>query len=162
MQSAFLDWIRDGWGGQLVRDVFWMSPLLEGLHFVGMAVLAGAVAVVDLSVLGLIRGIPELRLNGFLVWSLVGFGINLISGLLLFAAAPYAFAFNRAFQIKLACILLAGANALWFWHCARACRRRGPGHLYTSRVARFTSGLSLAIWLTVIACARLIPFVPNA
>jgi len=147
MQYPLLDWIRDSWAGEFVRGVFWMSPLLEGLHFVGMALLAGGVCIVDLSVLGVVRDMPVKRLGGFLPWSLAGFGINLLTGLLLFAAAPAAFAFNRAFQFKMLCILLAGANALWF--------------LIDTKRAKLTSALSLVFWLIVIVCARLIPFVPN-
>jgi len=162
MQHPLLDWIRESWGGQLVRDTFWLSPTLEGLHFVGMALLAGGVCIVDLSVLGLVRDIPATRLNAFLPWSLAGFCLNLLSGLLLFAAAPYAFAFNHAFQIKLGCILLAGANALWFLHCARVSLRQGSCSFYESGRAKLASGMSLLLWLAVIVCARLIPFVPNA
>jgi len=161
MQYPVLDWIRETWAGQLVRDVFWLSPMLEGLHFVGMTLLVGGICIVDLCVLGLVRDMPAMRLNGFLPWSLVGFGINFISGLFLFAAAPYAFAFNRAFQMKMGCIILAGINALWFRHCIQASLRRGHRSLYESRLAKLTSGMSLLFWLTVIVCARLIAFVPN-
>jgi hypothetical protein len=161
MQYPVLDWIRETWAGQLVRDVFWVAPTLEGLHFVGMALLAGGVCIVDLSVLGVVRDMPVARLNGFLPWVLVGFGLNLGSGLLLFAAAPYAFAFNRAFQVKMGCILLAGVNAAWFRRCARASLSPGRCPLYESGPARLTSALSLFFWLVVIVCARLIPFIPN-
>src|SRR5262249_268715 len=114
-----------------------------------------------LSVLGLVRDMPATRLNSFLPWVLVGFGVNLTSGLLLFSAAPYAFAFNRAFQVKMGCIVLAGVNAAWFRRNARASMSRGRRSLYESQLARFISALSLLFWLAVIVCARLIPFVPN-
>jgi hypothetical protein len=161
MQHPGLDWIRDSWAGHLVRDVFWVSPVLEGLHFAGMALLAGAICIVDLSVLGVVRDMPATRLNSFLPWVLVGFSINLASGLLLFAAAPYAFAFNRAFQVKMGCIVLAGINAAWFRRSARASMSRGRHALHELPLARFISALSLLFWLAVIVCARLIPFIPN-
>lgn len=156
-----LNWIHGTWPGQLVRNVFWLSPTLEILHFVGMALLVGGVSVVDARVLGLMSEVPLDRFKVFLLWALAGFALNLISGAMLFAAAPDAFAFNTAFRVKLICISLAGLNALWFRHAVFSDVLRFSSVTYHRRLAKIISCFSLILWLAVIACARLIPFVAN-
>lgn len=160
MHGGILEWIHDTGAGHLVRNVFWIAPTLEVLHFVGMSLLVGGLCVIDLSVLRLIRGLPMDLLRKVLPWILLGFGINLITGTLLFAAAPYAFAFNIAFRAKLLFIVLAGVNALGFWRLARV-HSAGLIGFHHSGAAKALSALSVLLWLSVIACARLIPFAPG-
>ena len=149
--SPLLQSIHDSAPGELVRDVFWVFPTLETLHFIGMAMLFGVVVVIDLRVIGVLRGPSVAELHRFLPMAFIGFVINLASGLLCFAADPAAYAFNAAFRFKMLCILLAGLNALWF-------RYNDP----SKTPALVASVLSILLWLAVIAGGRIIPYVSGA
>lgn len=161
MLHALLQWIRDSLPGQFVREVFWVSPALEAVHFLGMALLIGVVVMIDLRVLGVARGLPVSGLHRFVPWAFAGFVLNLLSGVMFFAADPHAYAFNPAFRLKMLCILLAGANVLWFRIAVlpnvdeRLVANAAP------RLARLICVFSLVLWSAVIVLGRLIPFVPD-
>ncbi len=158
---SFLDWAHDTWLGHLARDVFWVFPAGEALHFIGMSLLIGVVGVLDLRILGVAKGLPIAALHRLLPLSFVGFGLNLLTGMTFFAGDPHAFASNAAFRIKMLLILLAGLNALWFEMSVFIdVKKWGPG-VEASTLAKVISGISLFLWAAVITCARLIPFIGN-
>lgn len=95
---------------------YWLSqgafPPIITLHSVGMALLVGMQAIINLRVLGLGRGLPIPALRRFMkvVWT--GFWINLCSGILLFSISADKFFHSRLFRFKLSFIvagLLLGA-----------------------------------------------------
>jgi hypothetical protein len=133
-----------------VRDSPWVFPALQSLHFIGMALLIGAVSAFDLRVLGVAPDLPLDSVRRVLPLALAGFGINLVSGALFFAHDPFAYAFNPSFRLKMLLIATAGLNALWF-RFARAGSE-------SSGAAKLIAGLSLALWLAVIAAGRYIAF----
>ena len=82
-------------------------PTILTLHTAGMSVVVGTCAVIDLRLLGVASDVP---LTGFrraplLVWS--GFGVNAITGVLLFLPAAEQKATQTIFFVKLALIGLA-------------------------------------------------------
>jgi hypothetical protein len=156
---TFLDWIHDSWLGAVARDVFWVFPVGEILHFIGMSLLIGVVGVIDLRVLGVARGLPLGALHRLLPWAFVGFGINVLTGITFFAGNPHSFAENIAFRLKMFCILLAGLNALWFRLSVFIDVDKWGAGIEASRLAKVISAISLIFWGAVIACARFIPFV---
>jgi hypothetical protein len=159
--NSFLDWVHDTWLGHLARDVFWIFPAGEALHFIGMALLIGVVGVIDLRVLGVARGLPIGALHRLLPWAFFGFALNVLTGLTFFAGDPHAFASNAAFRLKMLLILLAGLNALWFRLSVFIdVEKWGPG-IDASRLAKVISAVSLFFWGAVITCARFIPFIGN-
>ncbi|MGO9993626.1 MAG: hypothetical protein ACLPTF_14085 [Steroidobacteraceae bacterium] len=160
-QSAahpILAWLRDTPPGAFVRDSAWAFPVLQSLHFTGMALVVGIVGAIDLRVLGVARAVPLAPLHRFLPLAFVGFGINLISGLCLFCHDPFAYAFNSSFRLKMLLILVAGLNALWFrLGVFLDLETWGPG-IEASRLAKGISALSLLIWIAVITAGRYIAF----
>jgi hypothetical protein len=158
---VFLTWIQHTWPGEFVRAYSWVFPTLESLHFLGMSLLIGVVGIIDLRVLGVARNLPIGPLHKLLPFAFVGFGINLISGIMFFAADPGAYAFNLAFRLKLLCILLAGLNALWFRLGVFLDVDKWGAGIEASPLAKLISGLSLLLWAGVIIGGRFIPFVPD-
>ena len=100
--------------GTFVTGVKWMWPTLETLHFVGLSLLFGIALLVDLRMLGMLRSVPFAALHRLLPWGILGFGLNLVTGMLFFVGDPGQYTQNIAFQWKLALILLAGINVLYF------------------------------------------------
>ncbi len=90
----------------------WLWPTLEVTHFFGLTLLIGGLLVVDLRVLGAAASSPLLATYRLLPIVLVGFGLNLITGVLFIFGDPFRYAANIGFQAKMIIICLAGANAL--------------------------------------------------
>ena len=152
--------IENTWIGELMRAYWWAFPVAEAFHFIGLCLLIGSLAVIDLRLLGFARRLSVKAIHQLLVWTWVGFSINLITGLLfIFAQASFYYP-NVAFRVKLVLLLLAGANALWF---QRTVQRELPGwadDADATRQAKVIAGTSLALWISVIFFGRFIMYWP--
>ncbi len=126
-------------------------PALEVVHIVGIALLLGSLVGLELRVWG--RS-PELPIRPLarhaLAITLTGFGLVLLSGLLMFAAQPGDLLANRFFLIKLGLIQLAGLNAAWF--------HARDGLARCDTLARAQTVLSTGLWLGAIICGRWIAY----
>jgi hypothetical protein len=126
-------------------------PLLEAAHIVGIALLVGNLALVELRVWGLGRALPLQPLARLaLPLALAGFGLIALTGLLMFAGQPQELLANRAFVVKMALVMLAGLNAASF-HARGSLDR-------LDRIARLQTVVSLGLWLAVIICGRWIAY----
>jgi hypothetical protein len=129
----------------------WAYPALEVLHIVGIALLLGSLVVVELRVWGAAPALPLAALARLaLPVTVVGFGLVVLSGLLMFAANPNDMLANRAFLLKLGLVSLAGLNAAFFHARGSLARHDGP--------ARALTVLSLGLWLGAIICGRWIAY----
>src|ERR1051325_8947761 len=92
--SAFSAWV-------VGSDSIWAYPMILTMHTVGLGIVVGSAAVLDLRLLGLGPGIPiqEMRRVFPLFW--LGFFINLISGVMLFISEAADKAAQPVFLIKL-------------------------------------------------------------
>lgn len=154
--------IHDSWLGNLVRDVPWIFVVCETLHFVGMSLLLGTIAVIDLRVLGFAKGLPLRPLHRFLPLALFGFALNVATGAAFFASDPKSYYAVPAFHIKMVLILIAGANAVLFWITSlRKLDSWGAG-VDASRFAKVTSFVSLVLWVAIITAGRFIAFAGTA
>lgn len=153
-----LGMIADSWLGLLMRDHFWMWPLMENFHFLGLSILFGALLVVDLRVLGFARFIPMGPAMALIPLAIIGFAINLLTGIAFYAGDPFRYTYNTAFLWKMALIVLAGINALWFWFGEHSKLVRLADGEQAEIQAKFVAGLSLVIWVAVIILGRLIPY----
>jgi hypothetical protein len=159
--GSLLDWLHDCWLGALVRDVGWLFPIFEGVHFAGMALLIGVIGVIDLRVLGFARGLPLGPLHRYLPLAFVGFGLNAVTGVAMFATDPRSYWEVPSFRFKMLLILLAGLNAIWFWVAIlRYVDEWGSG-VETTRMAKIISAASLLFWFGVIVAGRFIAFAGN-
>ncbi len=126
-------------------------PALEVVHIVGIALLLGSLVLLELRVWGLGPELPLLPLSRLALGvTASGFGLVVLSGLLMFASQPAELLSNRAFVLKLALVLLAGLNALWF-HARDGLRR-------CDALARAQTALSTGLWLAAIICGRWIAY----
>ncbi len=141
----------------------WIWPLCETLHFMGMAMLVGIVGLLDLRMLGFVKGLPIAPLNRLLPWGIAGFVINLITGFVFFAGDPFQYIHNNIFWMKVLFILLAGVNVGAFYltgisrrvHAVKA-GEDAPG------TAKFIAATSLLLWIGVMYWGRMLPFLGGA
>ena len=144
--------LRTGGGGlPWIASNAWAYPALEVLHIVGTALLLGSLVLLELRVWGLGPDLPLRPLARLaLKVTLAGFGLVLISGLLMFGANPAEMLANRAFLAKLVLVQVAGLNAAWFH--GRDSLGRCDG------LARAQTAISLGLWLAAIICGRWIAY----
>jgi hypothetical protein len=142
-----------------MRQELWLYPIVEIAHIMGFVVLVGSIVVLDLRLLGLSRGLPVSMLTRHVVpWSVVALAVIVPTGLLMFMAHASDFLTNRAFQVKLLLILLAGINAGLFhagvYRSVGQWERDAP----PPTAARLHAGASLLLWLGVLSCGRLLAY----
>jgi hypothetical protein len=107
---GFFDWIEHTGHGTMIRDSIWQFAAIEAVHLLALAVIGGAVLIVDLRLLGwTLRRQPVKQIardaEPFLVGSLF---MMLLTGYLLMASlAASKYYVNLAFQLKMVFLLLA-------------------------------------------------------
>jgi hypothetical protein len=126
-------------------------PALEVVHIVGIALLLGNLVLLELRVWGVAAELPMRPLARLAMrLSISGFGLIVVSGLLMFASQPQELIGNRVFLVKMGLLHLAGINAVWFH------TRDGLGRADT--MARVQTLVSTGLWLSIIICGRWIAY----
>ena len=97
-----------------MADLKWGWPASETIHFIGLCLLFGVMLLVNLRMLGLLKGISFSTLHRLLPWGVLGFGVNVVTGMLFIVGAPANFYATEIFFWKLVLVVVAGANALYF------------------------------------------------
>jgi Family of unknown function (DUF6644) len=142
-----------------MRDIEWLYPATQIAHILGFVVLVGSTVAFDLRVLGLTKAISVRALSRHLLpWSLASLFVIVPTGLMMFAANADDLLDNGPFKVKMGLLLAAGMNAAMF--------RTGPYQTVKSwdtnadapLLARASVALSIALWIGVIACGRLIAY----
>jgi len=149
--------------GQAMRQWLWLYPSVEVVHLVGIALLFGSIVVLDLRLLGLSRHIPVRMLaRHVLPWTAASFLLIIPSGLLMFMAHASEFVESEVFILKLALIMAAGLNAALFhaitFRTADVWDTEEMRKLAPPPSARLAGALSLVLWISVIACGRLLAY----
>ena len=154
---------RDGLArtvGSFVTDTRWMWPTCETLHFIGLSLLMGVAFLVDLRVLGVVKGVSFASLHRLLPWAALGFGVNVITGMLFFVGIPGQYIHNTTFYWKMALVMLAGLNAVYFtlleepW--ALGPKEDAP------LTAKIAAASAMLLWVGVMYCGSMLPFLGNA
>jgi len=135
-ESGLSSWIRDS------PSVFAFWFILS-VHAIGMGLLVGASAVIDLRILGVAPDLPLSPLKGLyrIIWT--GFWIQVVSGTLLLIAYPTKALTNLDFYLKLTLVALAVA-------VMKIMKQRVFGDSSLSESAMMAKGRSLAIWSLVL------------
>jgi len=136
----------------------WLWPFCETFHFIGLSLLLGIAGFFDLRLMGVMKRIPIRAVWKLMPWAIVGFSINLVTGLIFLMAEPRQYAENISWWLKVLCLVLAGLNALVFQTTFRdRIVTLTPGE-DTPLVLKVVGGVSLATWLGVLYFGRLMPF----
>ena len=150
----FWGWLEATAVGQAVQGSLMLTAALSAVHVAGMTLVAGAVLVSSLRSLGVLfpeapsADVTRAARRGLLV----GLGLSVSTGFLLFSARASAAVENDFFRLKM--LLLAGAllfHAAWY---RRLLVADGRPTLRT----RLGGAVSLALWMGVVgsACAYIV------
>jgi hypothetical protein len=134
----------------------WWFPFLESIHVIAATFLVGSILMVDLRLLGLAgRAYPVTIMSRDVIpWTWVAFAVALVTGAGMFISRADHYVVNRAFQIKLALLILAGINMLVLHRVGWRDLARWDAATATSTAARTAGAASLVIWLGVLLTGR--------
>jgi uncharacterized protein DUF6644 len=109
MLLSIFQWIQDTSVGLAIRESFWMFPIIEAFHLLGLALIGGAVLLVDMRLAGVaLRHQPLSQLaSDAEPWLLGSLGVMLLSGFLLFTSEALKCYYNPAFWLKMLFLSLA-------------------------------------------------------
>jgi uncharacterized membrane protein len=144
-------------GAAFVLDHPWVWPICEVFHFVGLCLLFGVTLLVNLRLAGFISGFPLADLTRLLPWAVTGLGINIVTGMLFFLAAPEQYTQNSTFTWKMGLVLLGGLSLLY-----PTMFDEEPDSafdiLHAAMTRRLIGVCSLVIWIAVIFFGRFLPY----
>jgi len=147
--------------GEAMVNYKWCWAASETVHFIGLSLLLGVVLLVDLRMLGFLKGVSFSALHRLLPWGVLGFGLNVVTGIFFFVGAPPSFyVTNAVFFWKLALILVAGANALYFTVFDQPWTM-GAGDA-APMAARVAAASGIFLWVGVIFCGQMLPFLGHS
>jgi len=152
-------WARS-FGDQFVvgRDATW--PALETLHFVGLCMLFMVVLIVNLRMLGMFKSLSYAAFDQLLPLGMLGFGLNLITGMMFFIGRPEQYVHNRVFYWKIVFILLGGLNVIYFMLDEKVWNVKAGDD--AARGPKIAAASSMLIWAAVLFCGHMLPFLGNA
>ena len=156
-EADVLHWIKDLPLGAAVRQSRWMFATGETFHFFGLCLMVGGLMIVDLRLMGYIRRVPMRAALAFLPFVILGFLINLLTGIEFFMTDPFMYWPNPAFKLKMFLVLLAGLNALLFTVTEHRRVLVLGDEEDAGTLTKVTAGVSLGLWLAVILLGRLLP-----
>jgi hypothetical protein len=142
-----------------MRESLWLYPGVEIAHIAGLAVLVGSVAMFDLRLLGVGRSVSVRALARFLLpWSVGALVVIVPSGLMMFSAHASEMIDNTPFMVKMLLLVIAGTNAALFHTSVFRGAAAWDTGVAPPAMARVQAVFSLALWLAVISCGRLIAY----
>jgi hypothetical protein len=122
--------------------------------------LFGAVLVINLRMLGMMRSVSFADLHGLLPVGIIGFVINLVTGMLFFIAIPEQYTQNIAFQWKMI-LLVPAAVSLLYLTASEDVWAVGSGD-DAPLVAKLIAAGSIVVWIGVLYFGRMLPYIGNS
>ncbi|MGC3982607.1 MAG: hypothetical protein QM808_15265 [Steroidobacteraceae bacterium] len=158
MQQEIIAWMADTRIAHFMGDWQWAWPWGEAIHFIGMSLLFGSIMIMDLRLIGFMRKEISLHaVHALTGWGLLGFSLNLITGVAFVMKDAERFMPNVSFWFKMVCIALAGVNFLIFWFVIRKRIEHLPDDADVDLAGKAVGLSSLLLWFLVIWGGRLIP-----
>jgi hypothetical protein len=136
----------------------WAWPAAETVHFLGLSLSIGVLLAVNLRILGVMRQVAFADVHRLLPWGILGFGANLITGMLFFIGQPGQYISSSPFHWKVIFLVIAGANFLYL-----TVFRKGSVDSYAPNMAEKAMAVaSILSWLAVLYTGRMLPYLGNA
>jgi hypothetical protein len=131
-------------------------PFLESVHVIAAALVVGAIATVDLRLLGLAAlRYPIATLNReILPWVWGAFIVATVTGLGMFITRAASHVVNPAFQYKLLLLCLAGINMALLHRALRKLESTQTQPIETALPLRIAGACSLILWCAVMLAGR--------
>ena len=160
--DVFVHWLRATPASEWINSSRWIWPLCESLHFMGLSLLVGITGFFDLRLMGFFKRVSIAAARDLMPYALVGFAINIVTGLVFLTGLPEQYARNPVWWYKVGFLMLAGLNALVYETSlsARVLALDPEGD--TPRAVKVIGLVSLISWFAVLYCGRMLAFLGDA
>jgi hypothetical protein len=128
----------------------WGYPTVLTLHTMGLSVLVGSCAVLDLRLLGVSRSIPLSAFRWVSIAVAIGLTVNLTTGALLFVKDPLTWGKSIPFLVKMSFVVASVATMLPM--------RRYLSSGEAGSSARLLAVVSLVAWSAAVTAGRLLAY----
>src|SRR5438093_5374604 len=139
-----------------IRDSLYLFPLIESSHVIGLTMVFGTIAIIDLRLLGLASTRrPFSRIaSDIMKWTWAAFALTVTTGLLMFFTNAGVYYHNFYFRSKMTLLALAGINMLVFELTARRSVQRWDKDPAAPAAGRAVAVVSLVLWISIIFLGR--------
>lgn len=160
--DVFVHWLRATPASEWINSSTWVWPLCESLHFMGLSLLVGITGFFDLRLMGFFRRVSVSAARDLMPFALIGFAINVVTGLVFLTGLPEQYARNPVWWYKVGFLMLAGLNALFYeTRLSAKVLALGPGS-DTPTAVKLIGLVSLVSWFAVLYCGRMLAFIGDA
>jgi len=136
----------------------WAWPAAETVHFLGLSLSFGVLLAINLRILGAMKRVPFADLHRLLPWGMLGFGLNLITGMFFFVGQPRQYIDSSPFYWKIVFLMIAGANFLYLTVFRKAWADT-RGAWSATGADKTMAFVSMFVWLAALYCGRMLPFI---
>ena len=144
MLLPFFKWCEGSWFGQTVSNSVYLFPVIEAFHLLALAVIGGAVLIVDMRLVGLgMRRQSVTRVaKGAEPWLIGSLLVMLVTGFLLMTSEAMRCYYNLAFWVKMWSLLFA----MIFTFTIQRTVVRADASTVTPTRAKLVAVISLLLW----------------
>ena len=152
----FFQWCESTAVGNAIRSSLWLFPVIESFHLLALALIGGAILVVDLRLFGLgLRRHPVAQLaRDVHPWLVGGLVVMVASGILLFTSEAIKCYYNPAFWTKMTFLFPAIVFTFTVRRKVAAADETRVRPIWSKLVAL----ISVSLWSVVGAAGRWIGF----
>jgi hypothetical protein len=157
---AFLKSLEASGIATRIRDSLWLFPLIESTHVIGLALVFGTIAIIDLRLLGIAstqRSFKRMA-SDILKWTWAAFALTALTGTLMFITNALVYYHNFFFRTKMLLLVLSGINMLIFELTAGRTIHNWEKAPSAPSAGKAVAAVSLIMWISIIIMGRLIGF----
>ena len=157
---AFLKSLEASGIATRIRDSLWLFPLIESTHVIGLALVFGTIAIIDLRLLGIAstqRSFKRMA-SDILKWTWAAFALTALTGTLMFSTNAVVYYHNFFFRTKMLLLVLSGINMLIFELTAGRTIHNWEKAPSAPSAGKAVAAASLVMWISIIIMGRLIGF----
>jgi len=156
---ALLTWLESSGLGTWVREAssIFAFPMILTLHTIGLGLLAGSSAVVDIRLLGIGGRVPLAPMRSLFRVMWAGFWLNLLTGSLLFAAQASVRGTSLFFLAKMTMVAVGVLTMVLLQR--EVLGTAPPARTATASRTRVLAVASLVAWTAAITAGRLLAYV---
>src|SRR5579871_3782202 len=157
---GFCQWLAGTPWSIALHESIWAYPIIESVHVLTLCLFLGLTIMLDLRLMGvtLMRTPASEVQQRLLPWTIAGFAVMVVTGALLFYAIPVKTYLNIFFRLKVAFLLLAGANVAVFQRTVARRIAYWDENATPPLGARLAGGISLALWAGIVVAGRMIAY----
>ena len=143
-----------------IRESLYLFPLIESAHVIGLTMVFGTIAIIDLRLLGMASTRrPFSRIaSDILKWTWAAFALTVMTGLLMFTTDSGVYYHNFYFRSKMAMLACAGINIVIFELTAARSMHRWDRDAAAPGAGKAVAVVSLVVWISIVFLGRWVGF----